>query len=105
MPKTEYAELIRQILFPTRIYQTTGNACLFYRDRTNASLHVGNLVSGAVGIVWTEAVRWYRARQAAAALMACSDRMLRDIGIDRSEINSVVYYGGKRRRHGPVDID
>ncbi|WP_161973652.1 DUF1127 domain-containing protein [Hwanghaeella grinnelliae] len=105
MQKTEFAEWIRQTLFPAQIVEPVGNVSLHYRVRTNASLHVGSLVSGTVVSVWTEVVRWHRARRAAAALMACSDTMLRDIGIDRSEIKSVVYDGDQGRRRGPFDFD
>jgi len=103
--KTEFAEWIRQTVFPVQAFAGAGNTCLYYRDRTNASLHVGNLVSGIAGSVWTETVRWYRARRSAAALKACSDRMLRDIGIDRSEIDSIVFFGADGRRRGPIDFD
>lgn len=40
-----------------------------------------------------------RRRRDAEHLMNLNDRMLKDIGIDRSEIISVVYGGGRIRRY------
>ncbi len=39
--------------------------------------------------------RWQRCKQAEQALRAASDRQLRDMGIDRSEISSVVWGQGR----------
>lgn len=44
--------------------------------------------------------RWHERRArylAALALRRLDDRMLKDIGVDRSEIDSVVYTGGRGR--------
>ncbi len=105
MLKTEFAEWIRQTLFPVQAFDHAGSGILYNRDRMNASLHIGNLVSGAVRRGWTEAVRWHRARRTVAALTACSDRTLQDIGIDRSEIVSVAYFGGDRHRRGQINFE
>jgi len=43
--------------------------------------------------IWTTVVRWRRKTRAMAQLHALSDRSLADIGIDRSEIESVVWLG------------
>jgi uncharacterized protein YjiS (DUF1127 family) len=40
-------------------------------------------------------------RKAEAALMALDDRMLKDIGLDRSEIGSMLMDGAAERRNGP----
>ena len=47
-----------------------------------------------------------QARRAAAELASMDDRMLRDIGVSRHEIESVVRYSARRgftRRHKPVE--
>lgn len=105
MLKLEFAEWIRQNLFPVQAFEVAGNASLYYREGGSAPLRVGNTFSQAVIDLWTETVRWRRALLAAAAMRACNDRTLRDIGIDRLEIASIIYFGGQGRRRGPIDFD
>ena len=105
MLKTEFAEWIRQTLFPVQAFEAAGGSVFHKRERSNASLHLGSIVAGAARRVWTEAVRWHQARRTVAELTACSDRTLQDIGIDRSEITSIAYFGGKERRRRQVNFD
>ncbi len=58
------------------------------------------VIAGASRGIWTATVRWSDRRRAAAHLRGLDDAFLRDIGLHRSEIDSVVYYGrsdGSRR--------
>lgn len=103
--KLEFAEWIRQVFFPVQAFEGAGNSGLYCRERTNASLRFGGVVTRAFANLWGIVVCWHKARRTAAALHACSDRMLQDIGIDRSEITSIVFYGGDSRRRGPMDRD
>lgn len=105
MSKLQLANWISQIMFPVQAYEGVGNARLYYRERTIASLRAGSVIAGAVVNLWTEVVRWQSARRTEAALRACSDRTLRDVGIDRSEITSIAYFGGRDRRRGGADRD
>ena len=52
---------------------------------------------------WRGYMTWRNRQLAVAALRQLDDRMLRDIGIDRSEINSVVYAGGRGRTRRYAD--
>jgi uncharacterized protein YjiS (DUF1127 family) len=56
------------------------------------------LADGARQLAWSCALR-----KAQAELNALDDRMLRDIGLDRSEIGSVLRDRGQERRRG-VDL-
>lgn len=105
MLKQEFAEWIRQVFFPVQVFEGVGAANLYYRERTSASLQLGNMVARIAGGIWADAVRWRRRRCAVAGLHACSDRTLRDLGMDRSEILSIVNFGGFGRRRGPIDFD
>ena len=44
---------------------------------------------------WRALRRWRKHRNAVASMQALDDRMLKDIGIDRSEIDSVVRGSGR----------
>jgi len=46
--------------------------------------------AGFLAKAWRALVRWHRLRMGAAELQALDNRMLKDIGIERSEIDSVV---------------
>ncbi len=76
-------------------------------------VHLSRLlrVAGAVKVVWVEYWRRKAERDTVLVLRSLDDRTLKDIGIDRSEIESVVYAArtaAKERRvrlcaesHGP----
>lgn len=94
MLKLEFAEWIRQVLFPVQAFEGAGSYGLHYRDRTNASLRPGGMVFRVIALVWREICRRRDAHRTILALQACSDHTLRDIGVDRSEIFSVAHLGG-----------
>jgi len=48
-----------------------------------------------VGAAW---MRWHSIRRTEAQLRSCSDSVLKDIGIHRSEIGSLASAAGERRR-------
>lgn len=48
---------------------------------------------GKLTMIWKKVAGWKRKQNAIAQLHALSDRSLADIGIDRSEIESVVWHG------------
>lgn len=100
MIKSEFAEWIRQMLFPVQVFQGVGHGSNYYRERTNTSLRVGGIVMTAAAGAWTDIVRWHRARRAIVHLHSCSDHILRDIGIDRSQITSAVQFGDAIKRRG-----
>lgn len=103
MNKMNIAEWIRQIFFPAPVVEGVGGLGLVYRERPSFSLEFGNLIVRTAIDLWVESRRRRQARRSAIALRACSDRTLRDLGIDRSEINSIVFFGGEGRRRGPAD--
>jgi len=55
------------------------------------------LILIAAGL-WSRLVRLRQARRARAALAALDDRMLKDIGVSRSEIEWVAEHGAARER-------
>jgi uncharacterized protein YjiS (DUF1127 family) len=62
---------------------------------------VGRRIGGAVRNVWRAYWRRRAGRATLVMLQALDDRALKDIGIDRSEIESVVYGDcGSRRGRG-----
>lgn len=67
------------------------------KPRTLSSL--ASLIRDAIGVV----IEARRQRRAVAVLQGLDDRMLKDIGIDRSEIESVLCSrDGERIRHGEL---
>jgi uncharacterized protein YjiS (DUF1127 family) len=63
-------------------------------ERTHLDRGVGRLVRSAAATIG----RWYRQAATRSALMACSDRVLADIGIEREDIPAIAKasIGGSR---------
>jgi uncharacterized protein YjiS (DUF1127 family) len=70
-------------------------------DRPSTSSRFVALANSVVRSVWA----WHRRRLTIRRLQELDDRSLRDIGLDRSEIGSVVYGGGHRRNPSWTHID
>jgi uncharacterized protein YjiS (DUF1127 family) len=75
--------------------------------RAESESHVAartfNAVASAVARFFAEAAAHYRAARDIRQLQALSDQTLRDIGVHRSEITSMVHmrtFRGVDRRHG-----
>ena len=80
-----------------------GNAALAVsrnRDWFNPVLDAAYRYAAAV---WADCVRWHATRRSEAHLRACSDAVLKDIGIHRSEIASLAN-SHDRRRTNVVDL-
>lgn len=61
-------------------------------SKTMNSLFSGNgTIREAMASAWTNYQDWAEARRATRHLKGLDDRMLRDIGVSRAEINRMVY--------------
>ncbi len=61
--------------------------------------HIEEAIGAAVRRLAARIRNMRRRRRDAQQLMTLNDRMLKDIGIDRSEIMSFVYGGGRTKRY------
>lgn len=68
-------------------------------ERTHLDDGIGRLVSAAAGTI----ARWYRQAATRRALMACSDRVLADIGIERDDIPAMAGSSSGSFAAGPVN--
>jgi uncharacterized protein YjiS (DUF1127 family) len=76
-----------QIITPTRLYPCNPRRYATGRKRwAPLPARITRLVAAA-------AIRGYRARHAMRRLMAFDDRLLRDMGVGRGEIERVVHSG------------
>ena len=66
--------------------------------RTTAATYTSQSIFSAVRGAWKAVRKHAEHRRAERALRAMEPRMLKDIGIDRSEIMSIVYTGKLDRR-------
>lgn len=72
---------------------TYQNAFVPAPERRNYLALIGQFIS----VWWRSYIVWRNQQLAIAALQRLDNRLLNDIGIDRSEIGSVVRTGGKER--------
>lgn len=72
---------------------------------TGTRTSVTSRITGYAAMAALAAYRWYRRRVTAHKLYELDDRMLKDIGLDRSEIESVVYSTQHQRNRSYINFD
>jgi len=65
---------------------------------SSAQPSLSNRLGWAFRTLWRAYLRWYERRAAMYSLTQLDDRMLKDIGITRAEIETMVRNGGAARR-------
>jgi uncharacterized protein YjiS (DUF1127 family) len=69
--------------------------------KTGITSHIATFAAMAGYAVW----RWYRRRVTIHKLQSLDDRMLKDIGLDRSEIESTIFSGRHDRHPSHINFD
>jgi uncharacterized protein YjiS (DUF1127 family) len=74
------------------------------RSGGSTSAKVLSRLSCWAGTQWIRFWRWRSLNATVAVMHGLDDRMLKDIGIDRSEIESIAYTSGAERRRRYVEM-
>ncbi len=88
---------------PTVVTQARGEPIRVRLRREARLIGLARAIAGVVVSTWRKGVVWHRGRMTKKALGALDDRILHDIGLRRSEIESVIgLVDAARRARGQI---